>query len=262
MRVRSLFENRVLCGALGVAGLLCLLEAGGRTGVIDPLVFPLISGVVARAATFAIDPEFLADIAATLTAWAAGLLLATLIAVPAGLVLGTMPRVEAAVRPITEFLRPIPSIALVSLAALVFAERFNIKVSVAVYGSMWPILINTMYGLKDVDPVAKDTLRSFGFSPFDVLRRVSLPSTAPFIATGVRLASAIALILVISAELLAGGSSGIGTFVLEAGGSIDALEFIVAAALWAGVIGLLSNGLFVLLERRLFRWHRARTETT
>jgi NitT/TauT family transport system permease protein len=257
--MRSLFESRALCGAIGVAGLLCVLEAGGRTGVIDPIVFPLISGVVVRAVSYAADPEFLLDVAATMAAWSVGLLIAFVIAVPAGVALGTMPRVEAAVRPIMEFLRPIPSVALVSIAALIFAERFNIKISVTAYAAMWPILINTMYGLKDVDPVAKDTLRSFGFGPLDVLRRVSLPSTAPFIATGVRLASSIALILVISAELLSGGATGIGTFVIEVGGSADALEYIVAAALWAGVIGLATNSVFILLERRLFRWHAART---
>ncbi|MEU4405012.1 ABC transporter permease [Streptosporangium sp. NPDC023963] len=260
MTRRNPLDSRLLCGALGVAGLFCVLEAAGRTGLIDPLAFPLISTVLGRAAALVVDGEFLSDVVSTLGAWATGLLITVVIAVPLGFLLGTLPRVESALRPIVEFLRPIPSIALIPLALVVFSDRFDMKVTLVVYAATWPILINTMYGLKDVDPLAKETLRSFGFGRPAVLWRVSLPSTAPFIATGVRLASAIALIVAISAELLGGGADGIGSYVLESAGGVDATEYVIAAAMWAGVIGLVTNGLFVSAERRLFRWHTARTE--
>ncbi|MEU4536771.1 ABC transporter permease [Streptosporangium sp. NPDC023825] len=260
MTRRNPLDSRLLCGALGVAGLFCVLEAAGRTGLIDPLAFPLISTVLGRAAALVVDGEFLSDVVSTLGVWATGLLITVVIAVPLGFLLGTLPRVESALRPIVEFLRPIPSIALIPLALVVFSDRFDMKVTLVVYAATWPILINTMYGLKDVDPLAKETLRSFGFGRPAVLWRVSLPSTAPFIATGVRLASAIALIVAISAELLGGGADGIGSYVLESAGGVDATEYVIAAAIWAGVIGLVTNGLFVSAERRLFRWHTARTE--
>ncbi|WP_433374596.1 ABC transporter permease [Streptosporangium sp. CA-115845] len=260
MTRRNPLDNRLLCGALGVAGLFCVLEVVGRTGLIDPLVFPLASTVLGRAGALVTDGEFLSDVASTLGAWALGLLFTVALAVPAGFLLGGLPRVENALRPILEFLRPIPSIALIPLALAVFSDRFDMKVTLIVYAATWPVLINTMYGLKDVDPLAKETLRSFGFGKSAVLWRVSLPSTAPFIATGVRLASAIALIVAISAELLGGGAQGIGSYVLESGGSADATEYIIAAAIWAGIIGVITNGLFVLAERRIFRWHTARTE--
>ncbi|MGW4421198.1 ABC transporter permease [Streptosporangium sp. NPDC004631] len=260
MIVRGLLGSRLFCGALGAAGLFCLLETLGRTGVISPTVFPLASTVLTRAAGLAADPDFRADVVSTLGAWLFGLLLTVVVAVPAGFLLGTLPKVERALRPLLEFLRPIPSVALIPLALVLFSDKFEMEVTLIVYAATWPVLINTMYGLKDVDPLAKETLRSFGFGPLAVLWRVSLPSTAPFIATGVRLAAAVALIVAISAELLAGGSSGIGVFLIEAGGSVEAVEYIVAAAIWAGVIGYVSNGLFVLAERRMFRWYGARTE--
>ncbi|MEU9831234.1 ABC transporter permease subunit [Streptosporangium sp. NPDC048047] len=256
---RRLLDNRPLCGALGAAGLFCVLEAAGRTGLISPITFPLASNVLRRAAELATEGEFLADVLSTLGGWAAGLLLTIVVAVPLGFVLGTLPRVELALRPILEFLRPIPSVALIPLALALFSDKTEMKILLILYAASWPVLINTMYGLKDVDPLAKETLRSFGFGPLAVLWRVSLPSTAPFIATGVRLAASVALIVAISTELLAGGASGIGTFVLEVGGSPDALEYIVAAAIWAGALGVLLNGLLVLAERRMFRWHTART---
>lgn len=257
MTRHNLLDSKPLCGAIGAAGLFCVMEAVGRSGLI---AFPLASTVLGRAASLLTDGEFLADVASTLGAWAIGLLLTVMLAVPAGFLLGSLPRVESALRPILEFLRPIPSIALIPLALAVFSDRFDMKITLIVYAATWPILINTIYGLKDVDPLAKETLRSFGFGKPAVLWRVSLPSTAPFIATGVRLASAIALIVVISTELLGGGAQGIGSYVLESSGGVDAVEYVLAAAIWAGIIGVVTNSLFVLVERRVFRWHTARTE--
>ncbi|GGT06286.1 nitrate ABC transporter permease [Planobispora rosea] len=256
----NLLRSRALCGALGVAGFLAATELAGRTGLVDPTILPLTSTVLARVAELAGDTGFLADVAATVQAWALGLALTVAVAVPAGILLGTLPRVETAARPLIEFLRPIPSVALIPLAITLFPDRLDMKITVICYASFWPVLINTLYGLLEVDPTAKESLRSFGFGPLAVLWRVSLPSTAPFIATGVRLASGVALILAVSAELLAGGSSGIGTYVIEAGSSYDGLEYVLAATMWAGILGIVTNILFVTAEKRLFRWHTARSE--
>jgi NitT/TauT family transport system permease protein len=256
---QRLFDSALFCGFLGVAGLLCLAEAAGRLGLVSTVQFPLASSVLVTAAELAADPEFLLDVGATFTGWALGLALTVALAVPAGLLLGSVPPIERALRPVIEFLRPIPSVALIPLAAFVFTERLDMKIAMIVYASTWPILINTMYGLREVDPLAKDTLRAFGFGRPAVLLRVSLPSTAPFIATGIRVSATIALILAISTELLAGGSDGIGTFIILAGSSPDGLTLTVAATVWAGLLGIATNSAFVWAERRLFRW---RTEAT
>ncbi|TMR96528.1 ABC transporter permease [Nonomuraea basaltis] len=259
MRViaRRLLDNAVVCGIIGVVSLICVAEAAGRLGLISTTQFPLASTILVNAVQLAADPEFLGDVAATFGGWALGLVLTVAVAVPAGLLLGSLPPVERALRPIIEFLRPIPSVALIPLAAFIFTERLDMKIAMIMYASTWPILINTIYGLKDVDPVAKETLRAFGFGPLSVLWRVSLPSTAPFIATGVRVAATIALILAISTELLGGGSDGIGTFIIVAGSSPDGLTLTVAATVWAGILGIIANGALVWGERRIFRWHTA-----
>jgi NitT/TauT family transport system permease protein len=251
--------RRVLRGAIGVAALLGLVELFGRTGLIDPALIPLPSTVLAHTGGLVVNGEFLADVGATLAAWAYGTAITIVIAVPLGLVLGTLPWVEAAVRPVVEFLRPIPSIALIPLALLIFHNDLTTKVAIVVYASMWPVLINTIYGLHDVDPLAKQTLRSFGFGPLAVLRRVSLPSAAPFIVTGVRLAASIALVVTIAAELLTGGVDGIGVFLIQAesGGGDTAL--LLAAIVWAGVLGFAANTLLEQAERRAFPWHHALT---
>ncbi|SEN85076.1 ABC transporter permease [Nonomuraea pusilla] len=262
LNVRRPLDSPLICGALGVLVLLAAEEAAGRLGLFSTLQFPLASTVLVNAAELIVDPDFLMDIVATVLAWALGLLLTVVVAVPLGLLLGSVPPVERALRPLIEFMRPIPSVAIIPLASFIFSERLDMKIAMILYASTWPILINTMYGLREVDPVAKETLRTFGFSPLQVLWRVSLPSTAPFIATGIRLAATIALILAISTELLAGGSEGIGTFIILAGSSPDAVTLTIAATFWAGVLGVLANGAFVRAERRLFRWNAARAGAT
>ncbi|WP_101786031.1 ABC transporter permease [Nonomuraea indica] len=248
---------RALRGAAGVAGFLAAGELVIRFGLGADLVFPPPSAVLAGAVSLLADGGFLAGAAATLTNWALGLLTAIAVAVPAGVLLGALPPVERAVMPVLEFLRPIPSVAIIPLAILLIPVDELMKVSVIVYAAVWPILINTLYGMHDVDPLAKDSLRSFGFGAAAVLARVSLPSAAPFIATGVRIAAGVALVLAVSAELLAGGAAGIGVYVLQASGG-NRTDLIMAATLWAGVFGVLANLALLAGERRLFRWHRVR----
>src|SRR5688500_3854334 len=195
---------RWLRGAAGVLLVLAASEALGRAGIVHQDFLPPASVILTRAAELAADAGFRADILATLTAWALGLLIAVGIAVPLGLALGTIPLIARAVTTIVEFLRPIPSVALIPLVAMLLGTDLEMKLTVIVYASVWPVLFNTVYGLRDVDPVAKDTLRAFGFGRLAVLWRVAIPATAPFIATGVRMAAAVALILAVTAEMFGG----------------------------------------------------------
>lgn len=253
-----MISARVARGAVGVAGLLIAGELLGVTGLIDPVLLPRMSAVLIGAAGLLVDPEFLGDLQGTLTVWGTGLLLAVLIAVPFGVLLGTVPRIELTVRPLIEFLRPIPSVVLLPLVTLLIPDDHGVKVTVIVYAAAWPLLINTMYGLRDVDPVAKETLRSFGFGRLSVLGRVALPSAAPFVLTGVRLAAAVGLVVALSAELLAGGSDGIGAFMIQAGAGFRT-DLVLAATLWTGVLGLVANSLLLAAQHRAFRWHAVKS---
>lgn len=245
-------------GAAGLAVLFAASEALGRAGIVDRSFLPPASDVLVRSLQLATDTLFLGNVLVTLTAWALGMLIAIAISVPLGLLLGSVPAVNAATRAIVEFLRPIPSVALIPLAGLVLGSGLNMEVPLIVYASSWPILFNTMYGLDEVDPIAKDTLRGFGFGRVQVLLRVSLPSAAPFIATGIRLAAAVALILAIGTEILSGFGDGLGTFIGQAGLVVNGVEDVLAGTVWAGCIGLAIDAVLVQGERRLFRWHHAR----
>ncbi|MEU8123482.1 ABC transporter permease subunit [Spirillospora sp. NPDC049024] len=252
--------RRIVLGAAGGAGVIAVLELVSRTGLVDATALPPASTVLREAGKLAVDQEFLVDVGATLKAWFGGLALAVLVAVPLGILLGSVPFLGTAARALVEMMRPIPSVALIPLAIILFADPLQMKMSLIFYACLWPILINTLYALRDVDPVAKDTLRSFGFGTPSVLWRVSLPSAAPFIATGVRIAASVALIVVISTELLAGGFDGVGIYLGDTQAGGGQTDLMLAGAVWAGVLGLLANLALLGAERMAFRWRTARVE--
>ena len=252
--------RRLALGAAGVAGVVAVLEVVSRAGLVDESALPPATTVLREAGKLAVDQEFLVDVGATLRAWLGGLALAVLVAVPLGVLLNSVPLLGAGARTLVELLRPIPSVALIPLAIILFVDPTQMKMSLIFYACLWPILINTLYALRDVDPVAKESLRSFGFGTGSVLWRVSLPSAAPFIATGVRIAASVALIVVISTELLAGGDNGMGIYLSDTQSGGGQTDLLLAGACWAGVLGLLANSALLGLERLVFRWHTARVE--
>lgn len=247
--------RRTCLGAAGIASVFCAAQLALWADGINQAVFPLPSTVLARAVGLAANGSFVASAGSTLAAWAEAMAITIAIAIPAGLVLGMLPWAESAVRLVIEFVRPVPSVVLIPLVLLVVQDDLRTEVAVIVYASVWPVLINTVYGLREVDPLAKETLRSFGFGPLAVALRVSLPSAAPFIATGVRIAASLALVVAVAVEFVGVGMNGIGAFVsLSQSASAD-ISLVIAVAIWSGLIGLVLNAIFVGTERRVFRWH-------
>ena len=247
--------GRWLRGVAGLAAVVAISQLLGVAGVVPREFLPTAADVLARAVRLAGDPEFLVNVAATVRAWATGVALAVAVGVPLGLLLGSIPAVSLAVRPVLEFLRPIPSVALIPLVSLILGAGLATEVTLVAYASVWPVLFNAVYGLQGVDPVPRETLRVFGFGRLAVLGRVSLPAAAPFIATGIRLAAAIGLILAVGTEILAGFGDGLGVVIAQAQQAPDGTTDVLAGMVWAGGLGLVVNALLAGGERRLFHWH-------
>ena len=129
-------------------------------------------------------------------------------------------------------------------------------VALVVWTSVWPILINTIYGAQATEPQAIETARTFRLDRLRILAFVVLPSAAPLIATGLRIAVAIALAVAIAGEMVAGGGEGLGSWILMEG-SAASLLLVYAAAVVAGILGVLINTALQVTEGRLFRWHGA-----
>jgi NitT/TauT family transport system permease protein len=200
------------------------------------------------------DPKFLSHVLATLYAWAVGLGLATLISVPIGILIGTSELAYKMSSPVIEFMRPIPSVALVPLGILLWGQGFSMKVILVAYAATWPILFNTVYGVHDVDPITVQTARCFGLKQSAILCRICLPSAAPFIFTGIRISASIGLIVVIGAELLASADSGIGSYILFVSSNGGQMDSVLAGAAIAGIIGAIINSALGLIDRRVFGW--------
>ncbi len=202
---------------------------------------------------------FWSSLRATLEGWIFGLGLAVGASVLIGIVVGSSRWLYRSVQYLIELLRPLPGIAMLPLVILIFGLGIWMKVSLIAYACFWPMLFQTLYGVQDVDPVTRDMSRAYGLNRVQQLRWITLPSATPYIATGVRLAATIALVVGIGVELIVGGASGIGSAIQQA------QSFGLTATLWAyvvfaGFLGLLINVGFRRLERRFLRWHASQRE--
>ena len=240
--------------AVGVFIFFLILEFVTRLELVPPIYLPRASTVVRRMVELLHDPKFLSHVLATLYAWAVGLGVATLISVPIGILIGTSELAYKMSSPVIEFIRPIPSVALIPLGILLWGQGFSMKVILVAYAATWPILFNAVYGVHDVDPIAVQTARCFGLKQSAILRRICLPSAAPFIFTGLRISASIGLIVVIGAELLASADSGIGSYILFVSSNGGQMDSVLAGAAIAGIIGAIINSALGLIDRRVFGW--------
>jgi ABC-type nitrate/sulfonate/bicarbonate transport system permease component len=204
------------------------------------------------------ESRFWSAIANTLQGWVLGLGIAMALGIPLGVIIGSSRWLFRALRVPIEFLRPIPSVALIPLAVLIYGTGLESKVFLAAFASFWPLLIQTIYGVQDVDPVATDTARSFGLGRLARLWHITLPGAVPYIATGVRISSAVSLILVVTAELVI-GSAGLGREINTArsGGNLEVMYALILAT---GLLGWVLNIVTMRAEKRMLRWHPSQRE--
>ncbi|WCB91527.1 Putative aliphatic sulfonates transport permease protein SsuC [Baekduia alba] len=244
--------ERALLGAAGVITTIAALELLIRLGAISDEALPPPTVLAKALADLAARSDFWSALAATLVAWALAVGAAAAVSVPAGIAIGSSARARRATEGTIELLRPIPSVALLPVAILLYGLGLEMKVLLAAYASVWPILVNTMYGVAETDRLMLDTARSFRWSRLRILRSVTLRAASPSIATGLRVAAAVALIVVLTAEILA-ANSGLGELIRgyqQAGRR----EFVYAGIAATGILGLLLNTGLSATERRLLRW--------
>jgi ABC-type nitrate/sulfonate/bicarbonate transport system permease component len=245
-------RSTILLGAAGVFVFTALLQLVVVLDLVSARYLPPPTLVFRRLLELLADREFLFAVADTMRAWGFAMALATLIAVPLGIVLGSAAPLYRAAYALIELLRPIPSVALLPVAILLFGLGTDMKVLLAAYAIFWPLLLNTMYGVRNVDRVMLYTARSFRWTAPQILRRITLPAASPYVATGIRIASAVALIVVLTTEILA-AREGMGT-VIRGYQEAGRRDFVYAGILATGLLGLLVNFAVSGVERRVLRW--------
>jgi ABC-type nitrate/sulfonate/bicarbonate transport system permease component len=238
---------------LSIASALLVWELISRTGVISERDLPAMSTTVHELWSLVQTSHFWWSFADTVRGWFLGLLIAAVLAIPIGIGLGSSDLAASAFHIPIEFLRPIPSAALIPVLFLTIGTNLKSEVFLAAFGAFWPLLVQTIYGVRDVDPVAIETARSFGVGRFERLYRITLPSAVPYIATGLRISSTVALILAFTAELFM-GMPGLGQLVNYAQ-SYGLETQLYALALATGFLGLAIHLGFTMLEKRALRWH-------
>jgi len=245
--------SAVAIPVLSVLAALGLWELISRTEVISQRDLPAMTTTVQALWSMVQTSVFWIAFGQTVRGWAIGLGLAAVLAIPIGISLGSSEFAASAFRVPIEFLRPIPSAALIPLLFLTLGTTLKSEVFLATFGAFWPLLVQTMYGVRDVDPIALDTARSFRLGRSERLFRVTLPSALPYIFTGIRISSTVALILAFTAELFM-GTPGLGQRLnyVETFGLNDQ---IYALALATGFLGVAIHFAVSAVEKRVLRWH-------
>jgi nitrate/nitrite transport system permease protein len=178
-----------------------------------------------------------------------GWMIGSLIAVPAGIAMGANRRLAQALNPVVQVLRPVSPLAWYPIGLAAYHSAANAVIFAIVITSLWPALINTMFGVASLPRDYQDVARVFRFSRWQYLTRVLLPYSLPYILTGLRLSLGIAWMVIVAGEMLAGGT-GIGFFVWDAWNSLS-LPKVISAILIIGILGLVLDRCLEWLVRRV-----------
>jgi len=241
----------LLCAALG------LWQGLSASGLLTPDQFPSMTTTVAALGHQLGAATLWSAVGDTAAGWALGMLLGCVSAIVIGSVLGLNRFAYRSAIPVIEFFKTVPVIAVLPIALLLFGATLKMKFVLVAFGVFWPLVIQVIYGVRSIDPTVRDTATVLQVRRLRRFFVVTMPSAAPFIATGLRVSAAVALILDIIAELI-GGSAGVGQRILDAENSgPSAYPVMYAYILVAGLLGVLFAGLFALLERRVLHWHES-----
>jgi ABC-type nitrate/sulfonate/bicarbonate transport system permease component len=248
-------RDRVLGTALEILVPLLLLVAWGvASSGSDTYYFPPLTDILQTFKDTWLFERVGSDVVPSLVRLGLGYGIACLVGVGAGLALGLSAPLRRAADPVVQFLRSIPPPALLPFGILVLGVGTSMKVFIIAFVCVWPILLNTIDGVAGLDPTVRDTARVYAIPKRDQLLRVVLPAASPQVFAGMRTSLSLALILMVISEMVA-SDNGIGYFVLQSQRSF-AIPVMWLGILLLGILGYVLNAVFVLVERRVLRWHR------
>ncbi|CAN7188882.1 ABC transporter permease [Aminobacter aminovorans] len=238
-----------------LAGFLALWQVASHAGWVNPAVIPPPDAIIAALWDGIAGGALLDDIAISLQRSGTAFVAAVFVAIPLGLFMGQVRSVERALDPILQVFRQTSALALYPVFILLLGLGEASKVFVIFWATLFPLLLNTIGGVKEVDPKLIEMARVYGASRLTVFRRVVLPGAVPSIFVGLRLSATTALLLLIASEMI-GANRGVGFQVMNAQYNFQIPLMFAAIVLLAG-LGLVSNYALVLLQRRLCRWSNA-----
>lgn len=253
-------RRRRWLGLIPLVLLACALEAAGRAGALNIALVPLPSGVLVRLGEILIGGDLFAPMAHTTALLFAAYAIASAIAILTGLVVGRSSFAYHLLEPTLELVRPLPKPALLPPLMLLLGIGAAMKITIVGLAVFFPVFINTVQGVRGVEATLVDVGRTFRLSRTALVTRIVLPAAMPLIFTGLRIALGLGLIVVVIAEMLA-GTGGLGYLVIDMQRMFRVVDMYAWLVILA-VFGYALNGLFLLAERRLLRWHPSGESST
>jgi NitT/TauT family transport system permease protein len=251
--------RRVLRGAgsvatrvAAVAVLAVVWEVLPRLGVVDATFLPPLSEVLSAWWQLVLSGELIDHAQASLSRSLAGFGLAIVAAIPLGLLIGWYKPAATLLNPLLEVFRNTAALALLPVFVLVLGLGETSKIAIIFYACSWPILLNTVSGVRTVDPLLIKSARSLGLGPLRLFQKVVLPAAVPTIFTGIRLAGAYSILILIAAEMV-GAKAGLGYLINYAQYNF-AVPDMYAGIITISAIGLVVNQLLIIAERHFSTW--------
>ncbi|BBB89535.1 MAG TPA: ABC transporter permease [Methylomusa anaerophila] len=252
VKLQSIRLEPVLERTLAVGLLLLAWELLPRMGFLDARFLPPFSEVIERLVKMIVTGRMSVHLLASLQRSLIGFSLAVALSLPLGVMMGWFKRFERGVDPLLQMSRNTSVLALYPVFILVFGLGELSKVAIIFWGTLWPILINTIEGVKGADPLLIKSARSMGSSQLTLLFKVVLPSAMPSILTGFRLSAARSVLVLVAAEML-GAQKGLGYLIFQAQLDNETPEMYAGIVLIA-LIGVLLNYTLIRFERHATRW--------
>lgn len=239
-------------GFIVFAVLILFAEWGTRSGWISALTLPKPSDVLETFRDLYNTGLLFQHLAPSLARFLMGALIGVSLGVVVGILIGLFSYVRAGMVPVVAAIFPIPKIALLPLFVIWFGIGEGSKYALIAFGTFTPTVVATYGAVDNVDRTLIRMGQSFGLSWWSIVRKIVLPGAMPGILSGLRISLAIAIILLVAAEML-GAEYGIGAYILEAGSLYD-LERLFAGVVILSVLGVLVSAAVGLVERRLLGW--------
>lgn len=227
-------------------------EALPRLGLIDPLFLPAFSTTVKTLFDLTMSGKLLLHVVVSLQRSLIGFGLAVIIAVPLGFLMGWYNKFEKYTDLFMQTLRNTSTFALLPIFLLLLGLGEASKIAIIFYGASWQLLMNTITGVKSVDPIYIKAAKSMGVTDRDLFRKVILPASIPSIVVGARMGAKISLMVVIAAEMI-GAKTGLGFFIQNAQFNFMIPEM-YAGIMTLAILGLAINYLLVWFEKKATYW--------
>jgi NitT/TauT family transport system permease protein len=239
-----------------IVGFLLLWELGPQFASASTQVFlPPLHQVLAAWWDLLVSGALQSHLAASLTRSIAGFSVAVVLGILVGLVIAWYRPLGTLLTPLLEVFRNTAALALLPVFTLLLGIGEESKITIVAYAAFFPVLLNTVAGVRTVDPLLIRAARSLGLSQIALFRKVILPSAVPTIFTGIRMAGTASILVLIAAEMV-GAKAGLGFLIVNAQSSF-LIPAMYAGILTVAILGFLVNGGLVSIERRLSRWRIA-----